>query len=240
MVILGISSLIPIIDKNKPKFITSSEYNSLYNINNNNQNNNIKRKQMQWLDGDVRVFTMPFDKDKTMWQLSYHLDEDSAKLLTGKSKELKNEALSKCDNWDTSLLELLQSTNEDMISGHPTYDRDPFEWPLISRKINVCSRVSFIGDSIHPMSPFKGQGANQALVDAISLANAIASSNITRSDRRHISEALNLFEKDMCIRSKPKVIKSRNSSVYLHSKSALNYGNMTRSMAAKLEYDKLK
>jgi len=45
--------------------------------------------QQQWLDGHTRVFSMPFDANSTMWQLSFPMDEAAA-------LELSTASISSC------------------------------------------------------------------------------------------------------------------------------------------------
>ena len=76
------------------------------------------------------------------------------------------------------------------------------------------SRVTVLGDACHPMTCFKGQGANQALADAVLLARRVAEAN-------DMPKALRRFEREMVQRAGPRAAASRCAARLLHSPRGL-------------------
>jgi len=96
-------------------------------------------------------------------------------------------------------------------------DRDPAQFLHYMKYINrhgaTSSRVVALGDAVHAMSPFKGQGANQALADGPLLASWLTKSTIDC--------ALKGFMREMIQRTQKKVSSSREAALFLHSKEVL-------------------
>jgi salicylate hydroxylase len=88
-----------------------------------------------------------------------------------------------------------------------------------------------LGDAAHPMSPFKGQGANQALVDAVSLVRHLVN---YRSEDTGVEKAFAEFEKEMLNRSKRYILGSRFAVRFLHTQNALLTDSMIKFMNGKL------
>jgi salicylate hydroxylase len=67
-----------------------------------------------------------------------------------------------------------------------------FRWGLFDREplpTWTRGRLTLLGDAAHPMLPHAGQGANQALEDAVALATVLS-----RADRRSAPRALAIYE----------------------------------------------
>ena len=237
-------------------------------------------KVFQVVDGTTRIYVMPFSpssdgddcftarredgvseqniktSDPLMWQLSFPISEDKAvELAKAGPTRLLSEAVERCGSWIDPVPEIISSTSIKNLTGYPAYDRDclnPRDLRSMSDEHSALSHVTLIGDAAHPMSPFKGQGANQALLDALQLARALfrtqsfsslrsthpregeqeSKSTRTGSCGGDVAMALSCFEDTMCARSEEKVRRSREAAAYLHSNAALVEGNCVRAHAA--------
>ena len=186
----------------------------------------------QTANGHERIYMMPYDTQSIMWQLSFPMTEEEAKALSAKgASALKKEACNRIQ-WHAPIPEILAATEDVNISGYPVYDRELLnpEW------LEKAGPITLIGDAAHPMSPFKGQGANQALIDALVLARTIytnckSSNQWQKTGLR--TQVLSEFENDMIHRSAVKVKESRAAAQFLHSDVVLQEGNITRGGCAK-------
>ncbi|RKS94171.1 2-polyprenyl-6-methoxyphenol hydroxylase-like FAD-dependent oxidoreductase [Flavobacterium limicola] len=181
----------------------------------------------QTANGNERIYMMPYTEDSVMWQLSFPMPEDEAKSLSAEGPQALKEEACRRTHWHSPVPEILLATLETQISGYPVYDREL----LTSELLQKIGPITLIGDAAHPMSPFKGQGANQALLDALALARGITRGCSTTSQWRKIGireSALTEFESEMLVRSAVKVKDSADAAQFLHSEIVLYEGDEPR------------
>lgn len=174
----------------------------------------------QTVNGTERIYMMPYSLDSVMWQLSFPMHEEEARALSIQGAQALKEEACRRIQWHKPIPQILSQTLPAQISGYPLYDRELLKPELLEK----VGPFTLIGDAAHPMSPFKGQGANQALLDALSLASHISIGCNPLSKWREVGirkTALTEFEEEMLARSASKVKDSAEAVKFLHSKGVL-------------------
>lgn len=213
IVILGICPLADLDDKDEGEGLNGSLLDSA--------------TVFQTANGNERIYIMPYTLDSVMWQLSFPMSEKQAKALSAQGAHaLKIEACKRCQ-WHDPIPQILAATKDAQVSGYPVYDRTLLKSEWLEKE----AQMTLIGDAAHPMSPFKGQGANQALLDALALARAITKGCGPYSPWREVGvreSVLTEFEAEMLERSATKVKDSADAAQFLHSDTVLYEGDEPR------------
>jgi len=186
----------------------------------------------QTANGNERIYIMPYTSDSVMWQLSFPMPEEEAKTLSAKGSQALKEEACRRTQWHNPIPQILEATLDVQISGYPVYDRELLDSELLDKG----GQVTLIGDAAHPMSPFKGQGANQALLDALNLARTITRGCRPLSQWRKAGireSVLTEFESEMLERSAVKVKDSAAAAEFLHSEIVLHEGDEPRGRCLK-------
>lgn len=163
-----------------------------------------------------RLFTMPYQsnrladaddddrkenrtsKNRIMWQLSFSTPSNPKTL---DSASLREYVLETFRSWHPPVLDLVRSTPPASIWGTDLMDRNPrqvYQELIVGTSHNKGNggllrqpRLVVCGDALHSMSPFKGQGANQAFADGPPLAKWLSKSSIDAALTNWWRETLN-------------------------------------------------
>jgi len=108
----------------------------------------------EWWAPDADSGLLHLGDGRVYWYLAYRGDPDHDALLARASE------------FDPVIGRAIEATAPEDVLVHRLYDRDPIEsWSE--------DNATLLGDAAHPMLPFLGQGACQALEDAVALGAAI-------------------------------------------------------------------
>jgi salicylate hydroxylase len=156
----------------------------------------------QWLGPHGTIVLYPL-RGEELINVVAHYDDDTYRHESWVTRCERSEVTERYAGWHPSLLRLFEAG--DTWYKWALYDRDPIpRW--------TSGRVTLLGDAAHPMLPYLGQGACQALEDGAVLANALA-------DRRFAGDpvaALAAYERVRRPRASQVVLTARARGVSNH------------------------
>ncbi|RDK42744.1 FAD binding domain protein [Aspergillus phoenicis ATCC 13157] len=77
-------------------------------------------------------------------------------------------------------------------------------------------RVVLMGDSAHTMTMYRGEGANNAIVDVLDLTQRVDMRSLGTMSTQALRDALDAYENDVFRRAEPSVLNSRQACVDAH------------------------
>ena len=109
--------------------------------------------------------------------------------------------------WYSPVREIVRATHlDDVAYLGGFYDKEPLQHAR-------AGTLVLLGDAAHPMSPFRGEGANMAMADALSFVDILS-----RAEGSQLEQALACYEREMLTRTQKAVLESRKAAGEMHSR----------------------
>jgi 2-polyprenyl-6-methoxyphenol hydroxylase-like FAD-dependent oxidoreductase len=155
--------------------------------------------------GDGGTLLVDQEQQSIGWALTLHARYHEFERLT--HLDLQKRVLLATRGWYSPVREIVEDTHpEDIIALGGFYDRNPL---LRAHDGNIV----LLGDAAHPMSPFRGEGANMAMLDAVVLVDSLGP--FCKDDQ--LERAIVHYEQEMLARTRRAVLLSRRAAREMHS-----------------------
>jgi 2-polyprenyl-6-methoxyphenol hydroxylase-like FAD-dependent oxidoreductase len=147
----------------------------------------------------MQVGVLPLPDERVYWFLTANAAKPNQLYADDRA-----EVLRRLRHWHRPIPELVAATPEDQVLHNDIVDIDPL--PTF-----VKDRVVLLGDAAHAMPPDLGQGACQALEDAVVLGAALADDDLERYDCERRARV-----QPMTAAARESVVRSSNTSAVAH------------------------
>jgi 2-polyprenyl-6-methoxyphenol hydroxylase-like FAD-dependent oxidoreductase len=121
---------------------------------------------------------------------------------TASKEDLHSYIMNHLDGLGDGFTEPIRATSVEGIFHPPLQMRD------MTPPVLPQGRVTLLGDAVHPMVPFRGEGGNMAMKDGMSLAKTLDSYK-----GGNIQDMLKLYEAEMSERTTKSVLASRAAAL---------------------------
>ncbi|RIN29724.1 hypothetical protein BU063_12100 [Staphylococcus succinus] len=121
-----------------------------------------------------RVGIVPLLNNQAYWFISINAKEKDTKMQSYGKPHLQ----ARFNHFPNEVRKILDKQSETDVLLHDIYDLNPL-------KTFIYQRIVLLGDAAHATTPNMGQGAGQAMEDAIILANCIASYDFDEALQRY-------------------------------------------------------
>ena len=139
----------------------------------------------------ARFGIVPMSSNRVYWFGTINAPEGQHNGVGGH----KREVMDLFGGWHSPIRDVIAATDDAVILRNDIYDRPPLRhW--------IVGRVTLLGDAAHPMTPNLGQGACQAIEDAVVLARCLR-------DGTNPAAGLRMYERERFERTNAIVQQSR-------------------------------